>query len=89
MPVVSALAVAALTVVAVPVVPARMPVTVLVSPLSTSVSLVNTLPVGLVPAVPLSLPPASVAVAVLATATGASLVPLMVTVMVWSTNAPL
>ncbi len=38
-------------------VPATMPVTVLVSPPSTSVSLVSTLPVGFVPAVALAMPP--------------------------------
>jgi hypothetical protein len=41
--------------------PARTPVTVLVSPASTSVSLVSTLPVGFVPEVPLLTPPASIA----------------------------
>ena len=57
--------------------------TVFVSPLpdeSGSVSLVKTLPVGFVPAVPLLTPPASTAVAVSKTATGASFAPWMVTV---------
>ena len=53
--------------------PALTPLTVFVSPASMSVSLVRTLPVGLVPAVPLAVPPASTAVAVSATAIGLSL----------------
>ena len=51
--------------------------------LSTSVSLVSTLPVAFEPAVPLAVPPSSVAAwpaAVSSTPTGASLAPLMVTV---------
>ena len=56
--------------------------TVFVSPESTSVSLVRTFPVGSVPAILLFTPPASVAVAVFATATGLSLDPRMVTVSV-------
>ena len=67
---------------AAPTVPPVMADTVLVSPLSTSVSLVSTLPLGSVPAVLLAVPPASVALAVSATATGASSAPWMVTVSV-------
>ena len=46
------------------------------------------MPVGLVPAVPLAMPPASTAVAVSATATTASLAPWMVTVRVVVLVAP-
>ncbi len=53
--------------------PAATPLTVFVSPASTSVSLVRTLPVGFVPAVPFDNPPASTAVAESATAIGVSL----------------
>ena len=56
-----------------PTTPAATPLTVLVSPASTSVSLVIALPVGFVPAVPLFTPPASTAVAISRTATGPSL----------------
>ena len=54
-------------------VPATTPVIVFVSPASTSVSFVSTLPVGFVPAVPLAVPPASTAAAVSETVTGPSL----------------
>ena len=60
------------------VAPVRIAVTVFVSPLSTSVSLVSTLPVAFEPAVPLFVPPASVAVPVSSTPTGASLAPVIV-----------
>ncbi len=60
-----------------PVLPTRALCTAWVSALapavSGSVSLVSTLPAGSTPAVPLSTPPASVALAVSTTATGASL----------------
>ena len=63
--------------------PATTPVTVLVSPfpvLSTSVSLVSTLPIGVVPVVPLETPPASTAVLLSLPATGVSFNPVIVTV---------
>ena len=60
--------------------PASTPITVLVSPASGSVSFVSTLPLGLVPAVPLLTPPASTAVALSETAIGASLTAVMLTV---------
>ena len=63
-----------------PTTPAATPLTAFVSPESGSVSLVSTLPVGFVPAVPSATPPASTAVAVSVTATGASLAPWIVTV---------
>ncbi|MNQ82798.1 hypothetical protein D3C85_978600 [compost metagenome] len=69
----------------------RMPVTVLVSPLtvlSTSVSLVNTLPTASLPGVPLNTPPASAAVPLSFTPTGVSLAPSMVTVRVAVAVAP-
>ena len=72
---------AAPTVPAVPapsVPPVRTAVTVLVAPLSGSVSLVSTLPVASAPPLPLATPPASVAVPVSSVATGASLAPVMV-----------
>ena len=57
--------------------------TVFVSPLaSTSVSFASTSPVALLPAVPFSVPPASFALPVSSTATGASLLPWIVTVSV-------
>ena len=59
---------------ALPTTPAATPETAFVSPESASVSLVKTLPVGLVPAVPLLTPPASTAVAVSTTAVGAVLI---------------
>jgi len=62
-------------------VPVRTALTALVSPLitlSTSVSLVNTLPLPFDPSVPLAIPPASTAVAVSSTPTGASLAPVTV-----------
>ncbi len=58
--------------------------TVFVSPLSTSVSFVSTLPVGFVPAAV----PASTAVAVSFTPTGASFAPVRFTVKVRVTSAP-
>ena len=66
-----------------PRIPAARPVTTRVSPLpdeSTSESLVNTLPVALLPDVPLATPPASVALAVSTTATGLSFWPWIVIV---------
>ena len=48
-----------------------------VSSRSTSLSLMSTLPVALLPAVPLAMPPASKAVPLSSLATGASLTPLM------------
>ncbi len=56
--------------------------TTLVLPLSTSVSLVSTLPLAPWPVVPLAVPPASVAQPTSSVATGASLAPLTVTVRV-------
>jgi hypothetical protein len=63
-----------------PTAPLATPLTALVSPASTSVSFVSTLPVGLVPAAPLDVPPASTAIAVSTTAVGVSLAPWIVTV---------
>ena len=64
-----------------PTVPALAPETadtLRVSPASMSLSLDRTLPDGLKPAVPLALPPASMAAATSMEATGASFVPLTV-----------
>ncbi len=69
-------------------VPVATPLTVLVSPESTSVSFVNTLPLGLVPAVPLACPPDSTAVSASATATGLSFWPWIVMVKVAVDLAP-
>ncbi|MNL34693.1 hypothetical protein D3C87_1566770 [compost metagenome] len=72
------------------VAPVLTPVTVSCSPLrSGSVSLVSRLPVGSVPSRPLFRPPASMAVAVSAVATGASLAPWMVMVTLAWLVAPL
>ena len=64
-------------------VPVRSADTTRVSPLpalSTSLSLVSTLPLPFAPAAPLAVPPASTAVALSSTPTGASLRPSMVMV---------
>ena len=53
--------------------PATTPSTAIESPVSMSVSFVNTLPDGFMPAVPFAVPPASTAIAASETATGVSL----------------
>ena len=73
---------------ALPAVPATTPITVPVSPESTSISLLSTFPVGLVPANPLETPPASMAVVISTVAVGASLFPRTVTTICAVENAP-